>query len=438
MTKIHFTNCRLLDPASSTDSMGEVLVENGRISRITTTATPSKPAADAKLIDCGGHALMPSITDMRVQTRHPDAHYKETPMSLAQAAVAGGISRIVALPNSEPVLDDPELLKSQCRLHADCPPPLSGLKVHAYGAATQGLMGQGMAELGLLADAGAVGFTDACRSIADSLVMRRVLSYASMLGKPVVQHAEDAALTAMGEMNEGEVSTRLGLRGIPAVAEEIIIARDLALLRVTGGRYHVAHVATAQGLALIRQAKAEGLHVTADTAPPYFLLNDLAVADYDPRYHLTPPLRSEADRQAILAGLVDGSIDAIASDHSPQDKDSKALPFGQAAAGYSGLETLLALTLMAYHNGAMPLLRAIDAISHAPARCLDLGGGRLAAGEAADMVLVDIDQAWQIRGQGFQSLSSSTPFEGMPVQGRVLATWIDGVEVYNYNGGKHG
>ena len=429
---LHFHNCRLLDPASQRDETGELLVEGGRISRLTTAAQSAGKklsTSDTTRIDCQGHVLMPGGIDMRVQSRHPHAPHKETPTSLAQAALAGGITSIVCLPNTDPPLDDPELLKSQCRMLADCPAPLSQLRVYAYGAVTRGLAGAALAELGLLAEAGAVGFTDATTSVADSLVMRRALGYATMFDKPIIQHAEDPALTMDGEMHEGAVATRLGLRGVPAVAEEIIIARDLALVRLTGGRYHVAHVATAQGVGLIRQAKAEGLKVTADTAPPYYLLNEVAVADYDSRFRLNPPLRSESDRQAILAGLADGTIDAIASDHAPQDKDSKALPFAQSEVGYSGVETLLALALVPYHNGDMSLLRAIDAITAAPARCLGLAGGRLTEGAPADLVLLDPNHASQIRGSGFHSLSSITPFEGMPVQGRVLGVWVAGRQV---------
>ena len=431
--KLLFHNCRILDPSTQTDAIGEVLVEGNRITRLTTAKANSKKSSAGQIIDCQGHALMAGVIDMRVQSRHPDSPHKETPSSLARAAITSGITSIVCLPNTDPVLDDPELLKSQCRMLADSPSPLSRLRVYAYGATTRGLKGTALAELGLLAEAGAVGFTDATHSISDSLVMRRALSYASMFGMPIIQHAEDPWLAVNGEMHEGESSTRLGLRGIPAVAESIIIARGLALLRIadmTHARYHVAHVATAQGVALIRQAKAEGLAVTADTAPPYYLLNDVATKAYDSRFHLSPPLRSEADRQAVLAGLVDGTIDAIASDHAPQDRDSKALPFGQAEGGYSGVETLLALALLPYHNGEMGLLRAIDAVTSAPAKCLGLGGGRLAEGETADVILVDIDCGRQIRGEEFQSLSATTPFEGMPIQGKVLGVWIDGEEVY--------
>lgn len=309
--------------------------------------------------------------------------------------------------------------------------PNKDLRVYSYGAATVGLKGEAMAELGLLAEAGAVGFTDAIHSVANSLTMRRVLSYASMLGRPVIQHAEDPMLAENGEMHEGEHSTRLGLRGIPDAAEAIIISRDLSLLRLTGGHYHVAHIATAKGIALIRAAKAEGLKVTCDTAPPYALLNDIAVRDYDTRFRLSPPLRSEADRQAVLEGLADGTIDAMASDHSPQDRDVKSLPFGLAETGYSGLETLLSMTLSLWHGGYLPLMRVFALLSHNPSQILHLNGGKMAVGSTADLTLIDLDRGWQVRGADFASLSVSTPFEGAPTQGVVLGTWIGGKRVYD-------
>lgn len=440
MTDVVFRRCRLVDPASGIDSVNDVTVTAGRIAAIgDKTPTPSK----AEVIDAEGLVLMPGLVDIRVKSRHPAAAYKETPITLARAAVKGGITGIVVLPDTDSPLDDPESLKSQQQMLAGIDDPASRLRIHAYGAATRGAArgiargiargneGDAMAELGLLAEAGAVGFTDADRAIADSLTMSRVLKYASMLKKPVIQHAEDTILADGGEMHEGEHSTRLGLRGIPAATEEIIIARDLTLLRLIGGRYHVAHLATARGVELIRNAKDEGLNVTCDTAPPYFMLNDLAVCDYDPRFRLSPPLRSEADRLAIVEGLAQGVIDAIASDHSPQDRDSKSLPFGQAACGYSGLETLLAATLSLYHGGALTLMRAVELLTFAPAECLGIAAGRIETGAPADLTLVDINRGWKIKGEAFASLSSSTPLEGAPVQGQVVGTWIDGVAVYH-------
>jgi dihydroorotase len=431
MTSTLFKHVRIIDPASNMDMIGECLIEHGKISQISDQSGDITPPIDAQIIDGNAKILAPGLIDMRVQSCHPGAAQKETPLTLAQAAARGGITSMVCLPNTKPVLDDPEMLKSQCRMLAGLSDPVHAIKVYAYGAATSGLNGESMAELGLLSDAGAVGFTNATQVISNSLTMRRVLSYAAMLKQPVIQHAEDPVLAAGGEMHEGEHSMRLGLKGIPDAAEEIIIARDLALLRMTGGHYHVAHISTAKGIALIRAAKAEGLHVTCDTAPPYALLNDIAVRDYDSRFRLSPPLRHENDRLAVLDGLADGTIDAVASDHSPQDRDVKSLPFGLAEPGYSGIETLLALMLTLYHGGHLSLMQVLALTSYHPAQILGLSGGQITIGAPADLVLIDIDRSWQIRGQTFASLSGSTPFEGAPVQGRVLGTWVDGARVFD-------
>jgi dihydroorotase len=431
MTSTLFKHVRIIDPASNTDMIGECLIEHGKISQISDQSGGITPPIDAQIINGNAKILAPGLIDMRVQSCHPGAAQKETPLTLAQAAARGGITSMVCLPNTKPVLDDPEMLKSQCRMLAGLSDPVHAIKVYAYGAATSGLNGESMAELGLLSDAGAVGFTNATHAISNSLTMRRVLSYAAMLKQPVIQHAEDPVLAAGGEMHEGEHSMRLGLKGIPDAAEEIIIARDLALLRMTGGHYHVAHISTAKGIALIRAAKAEGLHVTCDTAPPYALLNDIAVRDYDSRFRLSPPLRHENDRLAVLDGLADGTIDAVASDHSPQDRDVKSLPFGLAEPGYSGIETLLALMLTLYHGGHLSLMQVLALTSYHPAQILGLSGGQITIGAPADLVLIDIDRSWQIRGQTFASLSGSTPFEGAPVQGRVLGTWVEGTRVFD-------
>jgi len=431
MTDVLIQNARLMDPSSQRDSLGDCLIRDGRILELSDQPNTIKTPKRAEVINANGHLLTPGIIDMRVQSCHPGAAHRETPKSLAAAAIKSGITSIICLPNTYPVLDDPEMLISQCRMMNGLASPNKDLRVYSYGAATVGLKGEAMAELGLLAEAGAVGFTDATHSVANSLTMRRVLSYASMLGRPVIQHAEDPMLAENGEMHEGEHSTRLGLRGIPDAAEAIIISRDLSLLRLTGGHYHVAHIATAKGIALIRAAKAEGLKVTCDTAPPYALLNDIAVRDYDTRFRLSPPLRSEADRQAVLEGLADGTIDAMASDHSPQDRDVKSLPFGLAETGYSGLETLLSMTLSLWHGGYLPLMRVFALLSHNPSQILHLDGGKMAVGSTADLTLIDLDRGWQVRGADFASLSVSTPFEGAPTQGVVLGTWIGGKWVYD-------
>ena len=431
MTDVFFDQIHVCDPSSGFDRIASVLVKDGVIADIGAPQKIGPAPKDAEIIKADQAVLAPGLVDMRVQSRNPGYAHQESPSSLAQAAAAGGITSMVCLPNTNPVLDNPDSLAVlMAKNHIADQDGSASPKIYAYGAATTGLEDQAMAELGLLAEAGAVGFTNATKPIADSLIMRRIMDYAAMLDKPVIQHAEDLSLARDGEMNESENSTRLGLRGIPAEAEEIMVARDLALARLTGCRYHVAHISTARAIDLIRQAKADGLSVTCDTAPPYFALNDIAVMSYDTRFRLSPPLRSEKDREAVLAGIADGTIDCIASDHAPQDRDSKLLPFGVAATGASALETLLPLVIGLYHQGVIPLMRVFELTSSVPATLLDLEGGALSVGAAADLVVVAPDRGWQIRGDAFYSLSHSTPFEGQPVQGKVISTWVNGQMIY--------
>ena len=358
MTDIQFINAHLIDPSQNLDGIGHVTVENGVISDCSLGDAP-KPSKNTKIVDCTHSYLAPGLVDMRVQSGDPGAEHLEDLNSLLQAAAAAGITAFACLPNTQPIIDDASMIDSLC-LRAS---RQGGSRLYVYGAATKGLGGKEMAELGIMAESGAVGFSNGVTSIQDALVMRRLLSYASMIDKPVIQHCEDSSLIADGEMNEGETSTRLGLIGSPAVAEVIIIDRDLHLVRLTGGRYHVAHISTRAGIDAIRKAKAEGLPVTADTAPPYFILNEIAVSTYDTAMKLSPPLRSEDDRQAVIEGLVDGTIDAVSSDHVPVDGDAKMQPFGPSQPGASGIDTLFALTISLVHTGHISMMRALEILS---------------------------------------------------------------------------
>ena len=293
------------------------------------------------------------------------------------------------------------------------------VKVRCYGSVTRGTNGEQLTEMGLLAEAGAVAFTDGTRAVSDTMVMRRALSYARGFDLMVVQHPEDPKLANGGAMNEGEIASRLGLGGIPAAAEVIMVERDLRLAELTGGKYHAAHISTADAVEAIRRAKAKGINATCDTAPHYFALNETAVGDYRTFAKVSPPLRSEDDRKAIVAGLADGTIDAVASDHTPSDQDSKRLPFAQAEAGVVGLETLLTMTLEPFHNGDLGLLDALAKVTTNPARLLGIDAGQLRWGAAADIVLFDPNTPWRIEEKGFHSKSKNTAFDGRPVQGRV-------------------
>jgi dihydroorotase len=333
----------------------------------------------------------------------------------------------VALPNTEPPVDDVSVVEFLARRARE----VKLTKVHTYAAATKGMEGKELTEIGLLAANGALGFTDGVKAIADALVMRRVLAYARTFDQLVIQHPEEPSLGAAGEVNEGEVATRLGLPSIPPAAEVIMVERDLRLVAITGARYHVAHVSTAAAIEAIRRAKADGLPVTCDTAPPYFALNETAVGDYRTFAKLSPPLRSESDRQAVIAGLADGTIDAIASDHAPWDQDSKRLPFSSASYGIIGLETLLPLSLELYHTRHLKLVDVVRKLTSAPARILGLGVGRLAAGAPADLVIFDPDAKGRIETDKFRSKSKNAPFDGRPFQGRVERTVVDGRTIFD-------
>jgi len=295
---------------------------------------------------------------------------------------------------------------------------------------TRGLKGKEITELGLLSSYGAVGFTDGIKAVADAQVMRRALAYASTFDLVIAQHPEEPSL-ASGAMNEGELATRLGLAGIPAAAEVIMIARDLRLVELTDGRYHVANVSTAAAVEVIRAAKKRGLRVTCDTAPHYFTLNENAVGDYRTFAKVSPPLRGEADRRAVAEAVADGTIDAVASDHSPHDQDTKRLPFAIADCGIVGLETLLPLSLELSHKGQMSLLDVLSRISLAPAGILGLEAGSLKAGGPADLIVFDAERPWRIDPDAFRSKSKNSPFENHPVQGKMQRTVVDGRTIFD-------
>jgi dihydroorotase len=304
------------------------------------------------------------------------------------------------------------------------------LTILPYGAVTSGCRGEELAEIGLLHEAGAVAFTDGTRTIGPARLMRLALSYAKGFGARIVQHPEDPSLAAGGTATETEQSTRLGLPGIPAAAEAIIVARDIRLAELTGGAVHFAHVSTAEALALIRTAKANGLSVTCDTAPPYFDLNETSIGDFRTYAKLSPPLRKEQDRRAVVAALADGTIDAIASDHQPRDADDKRQPFALASAGGTGLATLLAITLAHVHNGSLSLAAALDLLTARPAALLGVETGRIAKGAPADLCLFHPDRIWQVESGRLPGKAQNTPFDGRALEGVVLGTWKRGKRVF--------
>ncbi len=422
MTLLHITNVRLLDPASGLDRPGGLLVRDGRIADLGDALGRPDSAA---VIDGGGAVLCPGLVDMRVEVGEPDES-RETVASAALAAAAGGITTVAALPDSRPAIDDPALV----RLLRARGEETGSMTVLPYGALTKGCRGEELAELGLLREAGAVAFTDGARAVGSARLMRLALSYARRFGAMIVQHPEEPTLAEGGAATEGELATRLGLPGIPSEAEAMLVARDIRLVRLTGGAVHFAHVSTAAALALIRQAKEEGLKVTCDTAPPYFDLNETAIGDWRTFAKLSPPLRADADRRAVAAALLDGTIDAIGSDHQPRDVDDKRLPFAQAATGGAGLATLLGVTLAQVHGGSLPLSRAIELLTAAPARLLGSSAGTLAKGAAADLCLFDPERIWQVTSGALPGRAQNTPFDGRALEGKVLRTWKAGRPVF--------
>ena len=422
-----YVNARLLDPARDLDHTGTVLIDGNKIIDTGPHLFPNGPPANIQIIDCKGYCLAPGLIDMRVHLPEPGGEHKESFETASAAAAAGGVTSLICLPDTDPVIDNVSVIEFIARRARET----NIVKIYAYGAITRGLEGKELTEFGILSEAGALAFTDATRAISDTLVMRRVLSYASTFDLLIVQHTEEPRLARNGQMTEGEMSTRLGLAGIPAIAEVLMLERDLRLVELTGARYHAAHITTASAIDAIRAAKSRGLPVTCDTAPQYFTLTDAATAGYRTFAKVSPPLRCEEDRLAVIEGLRDGTIDVIASDHRPQDQDSKRLPFVQAEPGIIGLETLLPLTLALHRDADISLLDLVRRLTSAPANLLRMKEGRLAPGLPADMVIFDPDHDWTVEASNLKSRSKNTPFDQMPVQGKAMCTIVGGRHVHS-------
>lgn len=425
MTRTAFVNARLLDPASGYDQPGNLLVEDGKIVDLGPELFKDGVPEGVETVECGGKVLCPGLVDMRVFTGEPGAEHRETLALTSQAAAAGGVTTVIVMPNTDPVIDDVALVDFMERRARDT----AIVNVHPMAALTKGLKGQEMTEIGLLKEAGAVAFTDGDKAVANAQVVRRAMSYAKLFDALLVQHAEEPSLSS-GVMHEGELSSRWGLTGIPAAAETIMIERDLRLMELTGGRLHIGQISCEASVEIIRAAKNRGLPVTCGVSAAHLQLNELDIQGYRTFFKLSPPLRSEQDRQALVAGLADGTIDVIVSGHDPQDADVKRRPFEEANFGAIGLETLLAAGLALVHSGDVPLARLLDTMTHVPADLLGLGTGRLAAGLPADLILIDTDMPWQLKPEMLKSVSKNTPFEDRRFQGRVLRTIVGGRMVF--------
>ena len=423
MRDVLFSAVRLLDPASGLDLHGDLLVRDGLI--VDFGPNLGRPD-DVDIVTEEGAVLCPGLVDMRAALGEPGYEYRETIASAAQSAAAGGITTLAALPDTLPAIDDPALVRL-LRARGD---ETGSLTIPPYGAVTVGCRGEELAELGLLAEAGAIAFTDGSRALGAARLMRLALSYAKGFGARIVQHPEEPSLADGGAATEGELATRLGLPGIPAAAEAILVARDIRLAALTGGSVHFAHVSTAEALDLIRQAKADGIHVSCDTAPPYFDLNETAIGDFRTYAKLSPPLRKDVDRLAVVDALADGTIDAIASDHQPRDADDKRQPFAQATPGGTGLATLLSVTLAQVHSGAISLGQAIELLTARPARLLGVKAGRIGKALPADLCLFHPERIWQVEAGRLPGKAQNTPFDGRALEGVVLGTWKAGHRVF--------
>lgn len=425
MKPLLFTNARLIDPKSKLDQLGRLLVKQGKIAAIYLSETEKAPD-DVEIIDCHGAVLCPGLVDMRVSVGEPGFEYRETIATAAEAAATGGITTMAILPNSRPAIDNPALV-SLMRSKGE---ETGSITILPYGALTVGCEGKEMAEIGLLHEAGAIAFTDGIKALADTRLMMQVLAYTHGFNGLVVQHPEDPSLAGHGSATRGELATILGLPSIPAAAEAIMIARDLRLAELTGCRLHFGHVSTGEGLELIRKAKQRGLPISCDTAPTYFDLNETAIGDFRTYAKLSPPLRCEEDRLAVCEALADGTIDAIASDHMPRDVDDKRLPFAEAAAGGTGLLTLLSVTLIRVKEGTLPLIDALALLTSRPAQLLGQKSGNLDIGSEADLCLFHPDQTWRVEAGNLPGRAQNTPFDNRVLPGVVLGTWKKGRQVY--------
>ncbi|MGD0399836.1 MAG: dihydroorotase [Syntrophobacteraceae bacterium] len=421
-------NGRVIDPAMGLDAVVDVLIENGIIAemRAKIELGPEK-LSQFEQIDASGKWIVPGLIDMHVHLREPGEEYKETICSGTQAAVAGGFTSVACMPNTQPVNDCAavtQYILEKARDEGSC-------RVFPVGAISKGSEGKNLAEYGELRAAGAAAVSDDGRPVMNSMLMRRALEYAKTFDLLVISHCEDLDLSSTGLMNEGPVSTRLGMRGIPRVAEEIMVARDILLAELTGSRLHLAHISTAGSVALIREAKKRGVPVSAETAPHYFTLTEELISTFDPVYKVNPPLRRPEDIEAIKTGLRDGTIDAIASDHAPHSSVEKDLEFEYAANGVIGLESSLPLILRLIREGVLTPMEAVAKVSRNPARILSIPFGTLRKGITADLTLIDPEVKYAIDVSRFKSKSRNCPFAGIEVQGKAVMTLVGGRVVFS-------
>lgn len=415
---------RVIDPANGIDGIFDIVVEDGKIAEVASHI--SRLTSHLEVIDASGKIVVPGLIDIHVHLREPGYEWKETIKTGTAAAVSGGFTSVACMANTSPVNDEPsvtEYILKKAREEGSC-------NVFPIGAISKGLKGDELANIGELKGAGCVAISDDGRPVMNADLMRRALEYASSFGLTVISHAEDLTLATGGAMNEGVMATRLGLKGIPNAAEDVMVARDISLAELTGARLHIAHVSTKGAVRIIRNAKARGVKVTAETAPHYFTLTEEAVAGYNTNAKMNPPLRTQEDVEAIKEGLRDGTLDCIATDHAPHDPDSKDVEFPLAANGIVGLETSLPLTLRLVEEKIITLKQAIEKLTVNPAKAIGLSKGTLSIGADADITVIDLDDEWIVEPLKLRSKSRNTPFAGWKMKGRAVVTIVGGKRVY--------
>jgi len=417
-------NGRVVDPSAGIDGAYDVLVEEGRIACIATRIEPG----DAKILDLTGHCVCPGFIDMHVHLREPGQEWKETIATGTRAAAAGGFTGVACMPNTQPPIDSRsvvEFVLAQARQHGAVP-------VYPIGCVSKGQAGVELAEMGDMAVAGARGFSDDGKPVASAGLMRRALEYAKIFDLPVIDHCEEPTLVAGGVAHEGEVATRLGLPGWPGVAEDVMVSRDILLAEYTGGAIHIAHMSTGRSAELVRRGKEAKIRVTCEVTPHHFALTDEAVAGYDTHAKMNPPLRAESDRQALLAAIADGTVDAIASDHAPHNADEKCVEFSHAPFGIVGLETAVSICLdRLVHGGVIGLPRLVELLACGPAAVLRIKKGALRVGDDADITVLDLEREVVVRPASFASKSVNTPFSGWTLRGAPVLTIVGGRIVHD-------
>ena len=419
---LHFQNARLIDPEALSDEPGSLTVEDGVI-----VALDDDAPEGARVVDCDGRCLAPGIVDWGVKIGEPGERHRESMRSAALAAAAGGVTTIVARPDTLPPIDTPESLEFVTRRAAG-----QLVRIRHQAALTRGREGREMVEMGFLRDAGALAFTDGVRVVENTKLLSRCMTYARDLGALIVGHPQDPGLSRGAAATSGKFASLYGLPSVTPLAERMGLERDLALVEATGVRWHADQITTAASLIVLDRARAAGLDVTAGTSIHHLTLNEFDVGDYRTFFRLTPPLRSEDDRMAMVEAVAEGRIDVIGSFHTPQDEEAKRLPFEVAAPGAVGLETLLPAAMRLYHQGGVGLAQLWRAMSLNPARRLGLDAGRLAVGAPADLVLFDPDAPFVLDRFALQSKSKNTPFDGARMEGRVLGTWVGGRRVFGH------